>query len=261
MALLDGRIALITGGVKGIGFAIAQAYLAEGASVAVNGRNPENGQNALRALDAGPRAIYLQGDITQRAEVDRVVEQTVEHFGKIDILVNNAGGLRSFGPVAETSDEVWRETIDLNLNAVFWATRKVIPYLVQQGHGRIINISSLEGKYGMPMLAPYVAAKHGLFGFTKTVAKEVGRFGITCNCLCPGLIPETQMALDIGEPFAAALGFESFDDAVQAFADRSALGRTARVDECTGPAVLLASEQGSAISGVAISIDGGTAEY
>lgn len=261
MGLLEGRVALITGGVKGIGFAIAEAYLAEGAVVAVNGRNPDNGAEALRALGAGDRAAYLQGDVTVRSDVERIIDETVERFGKIDILVNNAGGMRSFGPVAEITDEVWSYTVDLNLNAVFWATRKVIPHLVGQGHGRIINISSLEGKYGMPMLAPYVAAKHGLFGLTKTVAKEVGRSGVTCNCLCPGLIPETQMALDIGEPFAAAMGFGSFVEAVEAFGQRSALGRTARVEECIGAAVLLASDQGSAITGVALSIDGGTAEY
>jgi 3-hydroxybutyrate dehydrogenase len=129
------------------------------------------------------------------------------------------------------------------------------------GYGRIINVTSLEGKTGMPMLAPYVAAKHAIHGFTKTVAKEVGHLGVTCNSVGPGLIPETSMALVQGPKMAASMGLPSFEAAAELFASRSALGRTVSVEEVAGPALLLASAQGGGITGVNLSIDGGSSEY
>ena len=261
MDRLEGKIALITGGTRGIGRAIAEAYLAEGASVAINGRSEANGEIAVKELDAGERIIFLQGDVTVKEDVERLVDGTVAHFGRLDILVNNAGGIQAFAPVAEMPDSLWEHTLDFNLNSTFWATRRAIPHMVGQGWGRIINISSLEGKYGLPLIAPYVVSKHAVHGFTKTVAKEVGRFGVTCNALCPGLVPETDLAQTLGASIAPALGVGSFDGLMAMFAERSALGRTTTLADCTGPAVLLASDAGAGITGVALSIDGGISEF
>lgn len=258
---LDGRTALVTGGTSGIGQAIAAAFLRAGATVAINGRSQANADVALADLRAGDAALFVQGDVTVRTEVDRIIDTAIDRLGHLDILVNNAGGLSCFGPVSEITDEDWEHTLIWNLYSTFWATRRVLPHMVSRGWGRIINVTSLEGKTGMPMLAPYVAAKHAINGFTKTVAKEVGRLGITCNSVGPGFIPETPMAMAHGPKMAESFGLPSLEAAAELFASRSALGRTVNVDEVAEPVLMLVSAKGAGITGVNLSIDGGSSEY
>lgn len=261
MYQLDGKVALITGGVRGIGLAIGRAYLDHGARVALNGRDSATGELAVKALQAGDRAIFLQGDVKVRDDIDRIIDQTVQHFGRIDILVNNAGGVARYSPAIDIPDEEFEDVLNWNLGSTFRATRKVLPYMIEQGGGRIINISSLEGKQGVAGLSTYSAAKHAVHGFTKSVAKEVGHAGITCNCICPGLV-ETQLAISAAEAFCAAgLGFETVEEVFAALVQQSALGRSTGVDEAAAPALLLASEVGAGITGTMISVDGGSASY
>ena len=141
MGKLDGRVALITSGSTGIGRGIGEAFLAEGASIVINGRDPEKGARALKELNAGERGHFLRGDVTVREDIDAVVDGTVERFGRIDILVNNAGGLIKTAPVASLSDEDWDYAVKWNLYSAFWASRKALGYMLPQKFGRIINIS------------------------------------------------------------------------------------------------------------------------
>lgn len=261
MGKLDGKVALVTGGTRGIGLAIAEAYLAEGARVAISSRQASNGEEALKTLDVGDRAVFFQGDMTARADVDAAVDGTVERFGALDILVNNAGGIRTIGVVTELTDEAWHDTINLNLHSTFYATRRAIPHMVAKNWGRIINISSLEGKVGLPMISSYCAAKHAIAGFTKSVAREFGRAGITANCLCPGYIAETDLAFNIGSEIAPLLGLDGVEGLSEMFAAQSSTGRTPTLADCKGPAVLLASDEGASITGAALSIDGGISQY
>jgi 3-hydroxybutyrate dehydrogenase len=259
MGKLDGRVAAITGGTAGIGRGIAEAFLAEGASVALNGRNAEKGAKTLAELGAGERAIFRAGDVMVGDDIDAFIDSTREHFGHLDILVNNAGGAAVLLPTVDMPFDDWEMTIRWNLHATFIATKRALPGMIEQGWGRIINISSVEGKVGKPVLTAYVAAKHAINGMTKAVAKEVGTTGVTVNALCPGLVI-TDIIRENGPNTAAAMGI-SFDEMVDLFAQESAIKRPNTVEEVGNAAVMLASDLGGGITGALISVDGGTAPY
>ncbi len=259
MGSLDGRVAAITGGTAGIGRGIAEAFLAEGASVALNGRNKEKGERVLAELDAGERAVFIAGDVMNVEEIDSFVDQTREHFGHLDILVNNAGGAAVLLPTVDMPFDDWEMTIRWNLHSTFIATKRALPGMIEQGWGRIINISSVEGKVGKPVLTAYVAAKHAIIGFTKGVAREVGTTGVTVNAICPGLVI-TDIVKDNGPSTAAAMGI-TFDEMVELFAQESAIKRPNTVEEIANAAVMLACDLGGGITGAAISVDGGTSPY
>jgi 3-hydroxybutyrate dehydrogenase len=259
MGQLDGRVAAITGGTAGIGRGIAEAFLAEGASVALNGRNKEKGDRVLAELDAGDRAIFIAGDVMNGDEIDGFIDQTREHFGHLDILVNNAGGAAVLLPTVDMPFDDWEMTIRWNLHSTFIATKRALPGMVGQGWGRIINISSVEGKVGKPVLTAYVAAKHGIIGLTKGVAREVGTTGVTVNAICPGLVI-TDIIKENGPRTAEAMGI-TFDDMVDLFSQESAIKRPNTVEEIANAAVMLASDLGGGITGAAISVDGGTSPY
>jgi NAD(P)-dependent dehydrogenase (short-subunit alcohol dehydrogenase family) len=223
------------------------------------GRNEEKGKQTIAELKAGRRAAFMKCDVKKQAQLERLIENTVKRFGKVDILVNNAGGAGGFAPVAEMSNEAWQDAMDWNVNSTFWATRKVLQYMLPQQWGRIINISSVEGKHGKPGIAQYVTAKHAINGFTKSVAKELGTAGITINAICPGLVL-TDIVMESGAAAAAAMG-KTFDEMIQQFSDESAIKRPNTVEEVAALAVLLASPAGAGITGALLSVDGGTAAY
>lgn len=171
---LAGKIAAITGGTAGLGRGIAEAYLAEGASVALMARNPEKGEKALEEIDAGESAIFVAGDAMVQAGVEGFVDRTVSHFGTLDILVNNAGGAGDLQPMADLSDETFDQAMKWNVYSTFWASRRALKTLIAKEQGRIINIASTEGKHGRPVFTAYTAAKHAVIGMTKSLAREVG---------------------------------------------------------------------------------------
>ena len=156
--LLAGRVAAVTGGTAGIGRGIAEAYLAQGAKVAVMARNEAKAQAMLDALDAGDNCIFIQGDAMVQADVEGFVDETIARLGQLDILVNNAGGATDLQPVALLSDEAFDGAIKWNLYSTFWSSRRVINHMVEREYGRIINISSVEGKLGKAAMAGYAAA-------------------------------------------------------------------------------------------------------
>ena len=256
---LEGRIAAVTGGSAGIGRGIAEAYLAEGASVAVMARNAEKAEKMLAEIGAGDRLIFIQGDAMDQASVEGFVDQTAAHFGRVDILINNAGGAGDLQPTISLSDESFDECMKWNVYSTFWGTRRALKYMTEQSWGRIINISSMEGKHGKPVLTAYTTAKHAINGMTKSVAREVGTQGITVNAICPGLVI-TDIVRDNGPNTAEAMGM-TFDEMVDLFSKEAAIERPNTVEEIAAVAVLLASDLGGGITGALMSVDGGTAQY
>ncbi|MEM7100163.1 MAG: SDR family NAD(P)-dependent oxidoreductase [Pseudomonadota bacterium] len=259
MEQLQDRVAAITGGTAGIGLGIAQSYLAEGAKVVLMARNPDKANAVLQTLDVGDRATFYAGDVMDQSSVEGLVDYTVEHFGSIDILVNNAGGAGDLQPLMELSDETFDETMKWNVYSTFWATRRALKHMVPKGSGRVINISSTEGKVGKPVMTAYSTAKHAINGMTKAVAQEVGEAGVTVNAICPGLVI-TDIVRENGPATAEAMGI-TFDEMVAMFASESAIKRPNTVEEVAAMALLLASDAGAGITGALLSVDGGTAPY
>lgn len=256
---LDNRVAAITGGTAGIGLAIAEAFLREGARVALMARNESRGRAVVESLGVGDRALFVRGDATVQGDVEGFIDAAAEHFGAVDVLVNNAGGASDLQPLVKVTDEEWDLVIKWNLYSTFWATRRALPGMVARGWGRVINISSMEGKHGKPVFTAYTAAKHAINGLTKSVAREVGTAGVTVNALCPGLVI-TDIVRENGPATAEAMGM-TFDEMVAAFSKESAIERPVTVEEVAAVAMLLASEAGAGITGAALSVDGGTAQY
>jgi 3-hydroxybutyrate dehydrogenase len=252
---LDGKVAAITGGTAGIGRAIAEAFAAEGARVVVSGRNADRGQQVASEIGVH----FHQGDATAKEGVEQTVEAAVKEFGQIDIMVNNAGGAQRLAPLVDLYDEDWDLVMKWNLYSTFWGTRAALRHMLPRSYGRIINISSVEGKHGKPVLTAYVAAKHAINGLTKAAAKEVGTQGVTVNAICPGLVI-TDIIKSNGPSTAAAMGI-TFDEMVALFAAESAIKRPNTLDEVAAVAVLLASDAGGGITGSIYSVDGGTAAY
>jgi 3-hydroxybutyrate dehydrogenase len=259
MGELTGRVAAITGGTRGIGRAIAEAFLAEGCKVVINGTNSDKGAQALAEIGRPDDVLFVKGDAKVREDCERVVDQAVEHFGRLDIMVNNAGGATNHAPVANLTDEALDDALKWNLWSTFWCSRKAVNYMIPQGWGRIINISSVEGKCGKPGLSIYVIAKHAINGLTKSMAQEVGTLGITVNSLCPGVI-ETDIVKEQGPNAAAAMGI-TYEQLIEYFVEESSTKKVMEVEDVAAVAMLLASEAGAGITGSLISIDGGTAPY
>jgi 3-hydroxybutyrate dehydrogenase/3-oxoacyl-[acyl-carrier protein] reductase len=258
---LTGKVALVTGGSRGIGAASARALAEEGANVAISYvASADKAEAVVNALKAkGVQARAFRADQASSVEVDKLVKDVAAHFGRLDILVNNAGGSHNNAPVAQLTDEAMEYALTVNLWSTLWCSRKALGHMIPQQWGRIINISSLEGKVGKPGIATYVTAKHAVNGLTKSMAIELGTVGVTVNALCPGAI-ETDMMKDEGTKAAESMGM-AYADLLNWFAQESAIKRLNDVEDVAMVASLLASEAGAGITGSLISIDGGSAPY
>jgi 3-hydroxybutyrate dehydrogenase len=259
MGVLEGRVACITGGTRGIGRATAEAFLREGAKVVINGRSPEKGAAALAEMNGGADVHFIASDVKTRGGCEAIVNGTVNHFGRIDILFANAGGATGHAPVVDLTDEAMDDALRWNFWHTFWTMQTALRHMIPQESGRILTMSSVEGKAGKPNLSIYVTAKHAINGLTKSAAHEVGTLGITVNALCPGLI-ETDVVKAEGPGAAEAMGLD-YEGLLAAFAQQSAIKRLNEVTDVAEVAVLLASDAGAGITGSMISIDGGTAPY
>jgi NAD(P)-dependent dehydrogenase (short-subunit alcohol dehydrogenase family) len=257
---LRGKIAVVTGGTRGIGRGIADAFLAAGATVVVSGRSADKGKQALAEMGVGDRAAFITCDVREQAQLDNLIDETVRRFGRVDVLVNNAGGSDGFAPVHLLSDEAWANALAWNLTAVFRATRRVLPGMIENGWGRIINVSSVEGKQAnKAAISHYITNKHAINGFTKATAFEYGTQGITCNALCPGAI-ETDIMREAGAQVAVQAGI-TYEQFLDGYAADSAIKRLNTVEEVAAMATLLASDLGGGITGALLNIDGGTSQY
>lgn len=260
MGKLDGKVACITGGTRSIGRAMAEAFLAEGATVVVNGRDAAKGQQCLDELAAGDRAAFFAGDASKQATVEGLVDFTIEKFGKLDICCLNSGGVLMTAPVAQMTDEEWALEMDWNLNHVFWGMRRALQHMIPRESGRIIVTSSVEGKLGKPGIPGYAASKHAVNGLVKSAAREVGTLGITVNAILPGII-ETDIVRATGPDSAIAMGFEGYDALISAFSSESAIKRPNKVEEVAAVAVLMASDAAKNMTGCMFPVDGGTMPY
>jgi 3-hydroxybutyrate dehydrogenase/3-oxoacyl-[acyl-carrier protein] reductase len=257
---LDGRVAVITGSTRSIGRAIAEAFLADGATVVLSGRSELKGKQALEELRAGDKAVFHACDSSRQSDIEALVDWTVERFGRLDVMVNNVGGTEGFAPVHQLSDEAWHKALDLNLNAYFYGTRRALKPMLEGGWGRVINISSVEGKQAnKPAISHYITNKHAIHGLTKATAFEYGTMGITCNAICPGAV-DTDLMRAAGPAAAEAEGI-SYGEWLGRFAEHAATKKITTVEQIAGLASLLASDAGAGITGTLISVDGGTAQW
>ena len=260
MGKLDGKVAAITGGTRSIGRAMAEAFLAEGANVIVNGRNADKGAQAVAEMGGGDNIGFYAGDASKQETVEGLIDHTIEHFGQLDICCLNSGGVQMTAPVAQMSDEEWELEIDWNLNHVFWGMRRSLQHMIPRETGRIIVTSSVEGKLGKPGIPGYAATKHAVNGLVKAAAQEVGTLGITVNSILPGLI-ETDIVRATGPASAEAMGLDGYDALLDVFAQESAIKRLNKVEEVAAVAVLLASDAAKNMTGVMFPVDGGTMPY
>jgi len=260
MGKLDGKVACITGGTRSIGRAMADAFIAEGASVVVNGRDPVKGERCIAEMNAPDRALFYAGDAAKQSVVEGFIDFTIEKFGKLDICCLNSGGVQATAPVFMMSDEEWNLEVDWNLNHVFWGMRRALQHMMPRQSGRIIVTSSVEGKLGKPGLPGYVATKHAVNGLVKSAAHEVGTMGITVNAILPGII-ETDIVRETGPASAVAMGVGSYDALIEMFCSESSIKRPNRVEEVAAVAVLLASDAARNMTGCLFPVDGGTLPY
>ena len=260
MGKLDGKVACITGATRSIGRAMAEAFIAEGAKVVVNGRDVAKGLHCLTEMNAGDNAAFFAGDASKQDAVEGLIDFTIERYGQLDICCLNSGGVLMTAPVSQMSDEEWRLEVDWNLNHVFWGMRRALQHMIPRESGRIIVTSSVEGKLGKPGIPGYAATKHAVNGLVKAAAHENGTLGITVNAILPGLI-ETDIVRATGPDSAQAMGFGSYENLIAAFTSESAIKRPNTVEEVAAVAVLLASDAARNITGCMFPVDGGTMPY
>ncbi len=253
--LLEKRVAIITGGAKGIGRGIALKFASEGCDVVVNAMHIEGAEKVAAEIEAlGRRAIAIKADVSRSDEVEDMVARTLEKFDRIDILVNNAGGtgLAKDTAIEDTPEEDWDRIVDINLKGQFLCCRAVVPYMKKQKYGKIINVSSMGAIQPPAPIAHYHAAKGGVLSLTKNLAFELAPFNITVNAILPGPIKTEffnemlgAMTKEGGEAFFRMLG------------GRVPMGRMGMPDEVAGAALFLASELSSYVTGDAINVGGG----
>ncbi|MDP9013964.1 MAG: 3-oxoacyl-ACP reductase FabG [Pseudomonadota bacterium] len=244
MDRLAGRRALITGGAKGIGRAIAQALAGEGADIAINYQSSESAANSLadELASLGRKTLLLQGDVGARSTWNSMIEKVTQTWGGLDILVNNAGITRD-KTLRKMTDDDWVAVLNTNLNACYFGVTAVMPMMIEQKYGRIINISSFVGQAGNFGQANYAASKGGIIAFTKTAAIELAKYNVTCNALAPGFT-ETSMLAKVSEPIRSQIQ------------GRIPMGRFGTPEEIARAVLFLAAD-GDYITGQQINVNGG----
>lgn len=252
---LKDKVAIVTGGGTGIGAAISEAFLKEGARVVIGSRRPDHYKTFTEDLrKKGWPIAGWELDVTNKKSVDQFVTKAVEAFGPITILVNNAG-TSGQNPIDREEDDRWMEILETNLTGVYFVTKRVLREMRNDTHGRIINLSSVLGKFGVSGYSAYCTTKHGIIGFTRALALEVVSRGITVNALCPGWV-ETDMARRGLREWAEAAGLSDEEVRRQAVA-AIPMKRFTEGTEVAELAVYLASDASQAMTGQALNICGG----
>ncbi|OXI43852.1 SDR family NAD(P)-dependent oxidoreductase [Burkholderia aenigmatica] len=242
------RVALVTGASKGIGRALACGLADAGFDVVVN--DIESMRDALDAVAVevrkkSRRAYPIIADVTRKSEVESMVAQAIEQADHIDVVVNNAGILIA-NSVDALREHEWDAVLDVNAKGTFLVVQAVLPHMMSRSYGRIVNIASIGGKHGAPMQAHYSASKAAVMGFTRVLAQEVGVYGITANCVCPGIIVTDMGRTNLEDPVIA-----------QNWIDKTALGRLGQPEDVVGPVCFFASDDSAFVTGQTLNVCGG----
>ena len=251
MNRLEGKVAIVTGGNAGIGEAVAKRFADEGASVVVTGRRQQELDRVVSGIRHNKgKALAVAGSVTDEAHAQDVTQRTLDSFGHIDILVNNAG-IGDFGKrLHETDDATWTSVLDVNLTGVFRMTRAIVPQMLKQGRGAIVNISSIASLVGIPTVSAYAASKGGLDALTRAVAIDYATDGIRCNVVNPGLIDTPMAAPLMANP-----------DMLQPILAQYAIRRPGTPEEVANMVLYLASDEATWVTGGTFTIDGGMTVY
>jgi len=258
---LQGKVAIITGGGKGIGKAIAAAFAREGATVVIASRTISALQQTCKEIvDNGGKATYVQADVSDEKQVQRLVAETIRQFDRVDILVNNSGVSGPTSRVVDMDLAQWNETLATDLTGSMICAREVLKNMIERRRGNIINVvseagRSADGRSGYPMRAAYCCAKMGLIGLTETLSVEMGEYGIRVNALSPGPVVGERI-LNVVKNRVAKTG-KTFDEIMASLAANNSLKRLATEEECAAVALFLASEESSGVTGQTIPVSCG----
>jgi NAD(P)-dependent dehydrogenase (short-subunit alcohol dehydrogenase family) len=244
---LSGRVAIVTGGSKGLGAAMAEGLASAGADLVLASRHSEEAEATASRIagDFGRRALGLAADVTDETEVQQLVDRTLREFGRIDILINSAG-INIRGPIDELSYEQFREVQQINVDGTWLCCKAVIPHMRERGSGRIINLASTLGLVGLANRTPYTASKGAIVNMTRALGLELAPHGVTCNAICPG-------------PFLTPMNVPIADteEARKFIVGAVALNRWGRLEEIQGAAIFLASDASSYVTASMLTVDGG----
>lgn len=253
---LKNKMAIVTGGGSGIGRAICLHLMQEGARVLISDINLPAAQETVEMIrKAGGEADAIKTDVTKKDDAQVMAAEAGTRHGRIDILVNCAGTDKK-GAITELSVETWDMLMELNLKGTFLCTQAVMPAMIEQQYGRIVNIASMAGKTGEPLTSPYCASKFGVIGFTQSVALEVGKHNITINAVCPGPVNTDLFKQSIAQ-FAALNGVSEQEYLQKVFIDPTPMGRIAEPEDVARAVVFLASDDADFITGTTLNVSGG----
>lgn len=246
---LKGKVALITGGTEGIGFATASAFLKEGAKVCIAGRSSEKGARAVKELSALGEVCFAEGDVSLAPDAKRMVDATIDRHGRLDILFNNAG-IYLEKVIEDMTEDEWDRLMDVNLKGTFLVSKYAIPHMKRQGGGSIINNSSDAGLVGNKNCPAYCASKGAITIMTKAMALDYAEFGIRVNCVNPGNVDTPMLARELESA-------PDRDEYLKRMDEESPVGRIGRPEEVAKAVLFLASDESSFVTGAALSVDGG----
>lgn len=244
----NGRVALVTGASRGIGRAIALGLATRGYDLVLNDIAAQAETLDATAVDArghGGRVITLHADVSNKAQVQAMVQAAVAQMGTVHAVVNNAGILRA-SDVEHCPEDYWDSVMDVNAKGTFLVVQALLPVMKAQSYGRICNISSIGGKHGAPEQAHYSASKAAVMGFTRVLAQEVGTFGITANCICPGIILTDMGRVNLEDPAIS-----------NAWKAKTAMARIGAPEDVAGPVAFFCSDDSAFVTGQTLNVDGG----
>jgi NAD(P)-dependent dehydrogenase (short-subunit alcohol dehydrogenase family) len=248
MGRLEKRVAIISGGNRGIGAAIAERFASEGATVVILGRDAGRAEGVISNIHgAGGQAMFVWCDVTDMAQCESAVQQVVDAYGQIDCLVNNAGVIYRNKSVVDTSMEEWKQTFDVNVNGTFYLSKFAMPHL-EHTQGTVVNMASYIGLVGFKGAAAYCASKGAIVQLTRAMALDHAAAGVRVNCVCPGSV-HTEMITSAWEQYG--------EGAEEVWSSKHPLGRIAQPSEIADAVVYLASNESSFLTGVALPVDGG----